>query len=128
MGVARYLKEQRVDVRTVIVEPEGSVIKGGEPGPHKTEGIGMEFLPEFMDRSYFDDVYTISDREAFHYVKELAAKEGLLVGSSSGAAFAAALCEAKRAETGTNVVVVFPDSSERYLSQRIYQFEQGEDV
>lgn len=128
MGVARYLKERRPDVRTVIVEPEGSVINGGEPGPHRTEGIGMEFLPPFMDRSYFDDIYTISDREAFDNVKQLALKEGLLVGSSSGAAFAAAMREAERAAVGSNIVVIFPDSSERYLSQQIYQFEQGEDV
>lgn len=127
MGVARYLKEQRADVRTVIVEPEGSVIGGGEPGPHRTEGIGMEFLPAFMDRSYFDEVYTISDREAFGYVEQLAVKEGLLVGSSSGAAFAAAMREAERAEAGSNIVVVFPDSSERYLSQQIYSVEQGEE-
>lgn len=127
MGVARYLKEQRQDVRTVIVEPEGSIINGGEPGPHKTEGIGMEFLPDYMDRSYFDEIYTIADREAFRYVKELAEREGLLVGSSSGAAFAAALRESERAEPGSNIVVIFPDSSERYLSQHIYEFEQGED-
>lgn len=124
MGVARYLKEQKPDARTVIVEPEGSVLKGGEPGPHKTEGIGMEFLPEYMDRSYFDEIYTITDREAFHYVKELAVREGLLVGSSSGAAFAAALREAKAAEKGTRIAVIFPDSSERYLSQDIYHFEE----
>lgn len=128
MGVARYLKEQRADVRTVIVEPEGSVIQGGEPGPHRTEGIGMEFLPEYMDRSYFDNVHTISDEDAFHYVEALAKKEGLLVGSSSGAAFAAALREAARANSGTNIAVIFPDSSERYLSQHIYSFEKGEDV
>jgi len=127
MGAARYLKEQRQDIRTVIVEPEGSILNGGEPGPHKTEGIGMEFLPEYMDRSYFDAVYTISDREAFHYVKELALKEGLLVGSSSGAAFAAALREAEKATSGKSIVVIFPDSSERYLSQDIYEFEEKED-
>lgn len=127
MGVARYLKEQRKDVRTVIVEPEGSILNGGEPGPHKTEGIGMEFLPEYMDRSYFDDIYTIPDRQAFRYVKELAEREGLLVGSSSGAAFAAALREAEKADAGSNIAVIFPDSSERYLSQHIYEFEQGED-
>lgn len=129
MGVARYLKEQRRDIRTVIVEPEGSILNGGEPGPHRTEGIGMEFLPEYMDRSYFDEIYTIPDEEAFHYVKELALYEGLLVGSSSGAAFAAALKEAERAsEKGSRIAVIFPDSSERYLSQRIYEFEQGEDA
>ncbi|MDF2683508.1 MAG: cysK [Brevibacillus sp.] len=121
MGVARYLKEQNSSVKTVIVEPEGSILNGGEPGPHKTEGIGMEFLPPFMDTSYFDAIYTILDTESFELVKQLAAKEGMLVGSSAGAAMAAALREAKEAAPGTNIVVLFADSSERYLSKKIYQ-------
>lgn len=121
MGAARYLKEQNSQIKTVIVEPEGSILNGGEPGPHKTEGIGMEFLPPFMDKRYFEAIHTITDEEAFQYVKELAAREGLLVGSSSGAAFAAALKEAREAKPGTNIVTIFPDSSERYLSKKIYQ-------
>ncbi|KQL46104.1 cysteine synthase [Brevibacillus choshinensis] len=121
MGVARYLKEQNPSVKTVIVEPEGSIVNGGEPGPHKTEGIGMEFLPPFMDTSYFDAIHTIMDTEAFDLVKQLAAKEGMLVGSSAGAAMAAALREAKEAAPGTNIVILFADSSERYLSKKIYQ-------
>ncbi|TLS39310.1 PLP-dependent cysteine synthase family protein [Pseudalkalibacillus caeni] len=121
MGTARYLKEQNKQVRTVIVEPEGSILNGGESGPHKTEGIGMEFLPDYMDPSYFDAIHTITDRVAFLRVKELAKKEGLLVGSSSGAALEAALLEAKQATPGTNIVTIFPDSSERYLSKKIYQ-------
>ncbi|MED4755210.1 cysteine synthase A [Brevibacillus choshinensis] len=121
MGVARYLKEQNPLVKTVIVEPEGSILNGGEPGPHKTEGIGMEFLPPFMDTSYFDAIHTIMDKEAFDLVKQLAAKEGMLVGSSAGAAMAAALREAKEATPGTNIVILFADSSERYLSKKIYQ-------
>ncbi|MGM0844685.1 MAG: PLP-dependent cysteine synthase family protein [Bacillota bacterium] len=121
MGTAQYLKEKNSLVRTVIVEPEGSILNGGESGPHKTEGIGMEFLPSYMDTDYFDEIYTIMDEEAFKAVKELALKEGLLVASSSGAAFAAALKEAEKAEEGTNIVTIFPDSSERYLSQGIYE-------
>lgn len=121
MGAARYLKEQNPNVKTVIVEPEGSILNGGESGPHKTEGIGMEFLPPFMDTSYFDAIHTIVDVEAFDLVKQLAAKEGMLVGSSAGAAMAAALREAKEAAPGTNIVVLFADSSERYLSKKIYQ-------
>ncbi|UFJ39672.1 cysteine synthase A [Brevibacillus humidisoli] len=121
MGAARYLKGKNPAVKTVIVEPEGSILNGGEPGPHKAEGIGMEFLPVFMDTTYFDAIYTIEDVESFDLVKQLAAKEGLLVGSSSGAAMAAALREAKQAEPGTNIVTIFPDSSERYLSKKIYQ-------
>ncbi|WP_289136866.1 cysteine synthase A [uncultured Brevibacillus sp.] len=121
MGVARYLKEQNPAIKTVIVEPEGSILNGGESGPHKTEGIGMEFLPPFMDTSYFDSIHTILDVDAFELVKQLAAKAGMLVGSSAGAAMAAALREAKEAAPGTNIVVLFADSSERYLSKKIYQ-------
>jgi O-acetylserine dependent cystathionine beta-synthase len=74
-----------------------------------------------MDTSYFDSIYTIQDEDAFRRVKELAKKEGLLVGSSSGAAFHAALLEAENAKPGTNIVTVFPDSSERYLSKKIFE-------
>ncbi|MCT2535771.1 cysteine synthase family protein [Aquibacillus koreensis] len=122
MGTARYLKEQNANVKTAIVEPEGSIIAGGESGPHETEGIGMEFLPDYMDPEYFDSIHTVTDKNAFLYVKELARKEGLLVGSSSGAAMYAALEEAKAAKPGTNIVTIFPDSSERYLSKNIYEF------
>lgn len=121
MGTSRYLKEKNPAIKTVIVEPEGSILNGGQPGPHKTEGIGMEFLPPFMDPSYFDAIHTIPDVEAFDWVKQLAAKEGMLIGSSAGAAMAAAMREAKEAKPGTNIVVMFPDSSERYLSKKIYQ-------
>ncbi|MBB5354615.1 O-acetylserine dependent cystathionine beta-synthase [Anoxybacillus mongoliensis] len=121
MGTAQFLKEKNAQIKTVIVEPEGSILNGGAPGPHRTEGIGMEFLPPYMDTSYFDAIHTILDDDAFRRVKELAQKEGLLVGSSSGAAFHAALLEAEQAEEGTNIVVVFPDSSERYLSKHIYE-------
>ncbi|OCA91192.1 cysteine synthase [Bacillus sp. FJAT-27225] len=121
MGTARYLKDQNKNVKTVIVEPEGSILNGGKSGPHKTEGIGMEFLPDYMDRSYFDAIHTVLDTDAFRLVKELAAQEGLLVGSSSGAAMHAALLEAENASPGTNIVVIFPDGSERYLSKKIYE-------
>ncbi|WP_146550636.1 PLP-dependent cysteine synthase family protein [Rummeliibacillus suwonensis] len=121
MGTARYLKEKNPNIKTVIVEPEGSILNGGKPGSHKTEGTGMEFLPVFMDKAYFNSIHTIPDEEAFHLVKELARKEGLLVGSSSGSAFAAALREAAISPKGTNIVVIFPDSSDRYLSKKIYQ-------
>ncbi|MGD6899001.1 PLP-dependent cysteine synthase family protein [Bacillus infantis] len=121
MGTARYLREQNPDIKTVIVEPEGSILNGGESGPHKTEGIGMEFLPDYMDEAYFSSIHTVLDEEAFRRVKEAAEKEGLLVGSSSGAALHAALAEARDAGPGTNIVMVFPDSSERYLSKKIYE-------
>lgn len=120
MGTSRYLKAQNQAIKTVIVEPEGSILNGGESGPHKTEGIGMELIPPFMDTQYFDAIHTITDKEAFAAVRELAQKEGLLVGSSSGAAFIAALREAESAEPGSHIATVFADSSERYLSQDIY--------
>ncbi|WP_165996850.1 cysteine synthase family protein [Bacillus sp. Cs-700] len=121
MGTARYLKEQNSSVKTVIVEPEGSILSGGQSGPHKTEGIGMEFLPDYMDDAYFDSIHTVTDDVAFKRVRELAEKEGLLVGSSSGAALEAALIEAQQALPGTNIATIFPDSSERYLSKKIYE-------
>ena len=120
MGTARYLKSKKQAVKTVIVEPEGSILNGGPSGPHLTEGIGMEFLPDYMDENYFEAIHTITDKEAFMAVRELAKNEGLLVGSSSGAAYVAALREAKAARPGSHIVTVFADSSERYMSQDIY--------
>jgi len=121
MGTARYLKEQKPSTKMVIVEPEGSILNGGEAGPHRTEGIGMEFIPSYMDPDYFDAIHTVPDEDAFRAVKELTQKEGLLVASSSGSAFVAAMKEAQQAKPGTNIVTVFPDSSERYLSTGIYE-------
>ncbi|MCM3666153.1 cysteine synthase family protein [Mesobacillus subterraneus] len=121
MGTARFLKEKNPMIKTVIVEPEGSILNGGQSVPHKTEGIGMEFLPDYMDSNYFDEIHTIFDQDAFERVKELAAKEGILAASSSGAALHAALIEAHKAPPGTNIVTVFPDGSERYLSKKIYE-------
>jgi len=121
MGTARYLKERNPGIRTVIVEPQGSILGGGEAGSHKTEGIGVEKLAPFMDTSYFDAIHTVSDEFAFEKVKQLAQREGLLAGSSSGAAMHAALTEAEQASPGSVIVTVFPDSSERYLSKRIYE-------
>lgn len=120
MGSANYFKKHKPQVKTVIVEPAGSIIAGGELGPHETEGIGMEFLPEYMNRDYMDAIHTVSDKDAFRLVGELAEKEGLLVGSSSGAAMYAALEEAKNAKPGSTIVTIFPDSSDRYLSKGIY--------
>lgn len=120
-GTAKYLKEQSPTIRTVVVEPEGSILGGGESGPHETEGIGMEFIPEFMKEELIDDVHTISDKDAFYYTKELAKRAGLFVGSSSGAAFAGAIKEAQHLPEGSTVVTVFPDSSDRYLSKQIYK-------
>lgn len=121
MGTSRFLKEKNPEIKTVIIEPEGSILNGGAPGPHKTEGIGMEFIPEYMDPAYFDQIYTVSDEAAFRSVKEAAVKAGLLIGSSSGAALSGAIEETAKAITGSHIVVVFPDGSERYLSKMIYE-------
>lgn len=121
MGTSTFLKERNAHVKTVIVEPVGSILNGGTAGSHVTEGIGMEFLPTFMDQSYFDAIHTISDEDAFAQLRALSRQEGLLVGSSSGAAFFAALKEAEIAKEGSHIVTIFPDSSERYLSQNVYQ-------
>ena len=126
MGTSRYLKEQNTLVKTVIVEPIGSILNGGAASSHATEGIGMEFLPTFMDRSYFDAIHTVSDEDAFFQLQALAKEEGLLVGSSSGAAFAAALKEAEIAKEGSHIVTIFPDSSERYLSKNVYELFKEE--
>lgn len=120
-GAARYLKEQNPRLSACIVEPTGSVLRGGQVGPHKTEGIGVEYIYPTLDMSLVDVIYTVTDEDAFGMVKELAVREGCLVGSSSGAAFWAALQEAAKHPAGTNIVVIFPDSSERYLSKQIYQ-------
>ncbi|SFD63498.1 O-acetylserine dependent cystathionine beta-synthase [Bacillus sp. OV194] len=121
MGTAQYLKEKKSEIKTVIVEPEGSILNGGQSGPHKTEGIGMEFLPGYMDSSYFQAIHTVSDVDAFNRVKELAQKEGILAASSSGAALHAALLEAETAPAGSSIVTIFPDGSDRYLSKKIYE-------
>lgn len=120
-GCAAYLKEQHPALKTIVVEPEGSILNGGDPGPHRTEGIGLEFIPDYMESALFDEIYTVSDDDAFQMVKEAAEKEGVLIGSSSGAALYAALEEAKKAAPGTVIVTIFPDSSERYLSKGIYE-------
>lgn len=120
MGSANFFKKHKPSIKAVIVEPKGSIIAGGVPGPHETEGIGMEFLPEYMNRDYMDAIHTVSDADAFRLVSELAEKEGLLVGSSSGAAMYAALEEAKVAKPGSTIVTIFPDGSDRYLSKDIY--------
>lgn len=126
MGTSIYLKKQKESIKTVIVEPVGSILNGGESGSHVTEGIGMEFLPDFMDTSYFNAIHTVTDEDAFQQLRALSKKEGLLVGSSSGAAFHAALKEAEVAKEGSHIVTIFPDSSERYLSQHVYEIFKEE--
>lgn len=118
-GVARYLKEQRPSLQVVLVEPQGSVFGGGAAGPHRTEGIGNEFVPEALDMSLVDRIETVPDEEAFAACAELGRSHGLLVGSSSGAAYVGALRIAREMTRGS-IATIFPDSSERYLSCGIY--------
>ncbi len=120
-GVARYLKEKSPAVLGVVVETQGSVYGGGQPGPHKVEGIGASFIPETFDRSVCDEVIAVSDDDAFGMVKQLAAKEGVLAGSSGGAAVFASLQVAARLGTGKRVATIIPDSAERYLSKKIFE-------
>lgn len=120
-GVARFLKERLPGVYAVAVETQGSILGGGPPGPHKVEGIGASFIPKNFDRSVCDEVMMVTDDQAFGMVKDLAAKEGVLGGSSAGAAVYAALELAKRLGTGKRVVTIIPDSAERYLSKKIFE-------
>jgi cysteine synthase len=120
-GVARYLKEKLPRVHTVAVETQGSVLCGGEVGPHKVEGIGVSFIPKTFDRSVCDEVMMVTDDEAFETVKMLAAREGVLAGSSGGAAVFGAVTLAKRLKPGQRVVTIIPDSAERYLSKKIFE-------
>ena len=120
-GVARYLKQKLPEVWTVAVETEGSVLGGGPPGPHKVEGIGASFIPKNFDGSVCDEIMMVNDENAFNTVKELAAKEGVLSGSSGGANVFAAFEVAQRLGRGKRVVTIIPDSAERYLSKKIFE-------
>jgi len=120
-GVARFLKEKLPRVHAVAVETQGSILCGGEPGPHKVEGIGVSFIPKTFDRGVCDEVMMVTDENAFDTVKSLATKEGVLAGSSGGAAAYAALQVAKRLGAGKRVVTIIPDSAERYLSKKIFE-------
>ncbi|HEX3660888.1 MAG TPA: cysteine synthase A [Acidobacteriaceae bacterium] len=120
-GIARFLKEKNPGILTVAVETEGSILQGGTPGPHKVEGIGVHFVPKTFDRSVADEIIAVSDRDAFATVKALAAQEGLLAGSSSGAMIHAALQIAQRLGPGKRVATLIPDSAERYLSKKIFE-------
>jgi len=126
-GVGEVLKELKPSVQIVVVEPADSpVISGGNPGPHKIQGIGPGFIPDVLNRSVIDEIFTVSNNDAFETSRQLARTEGLLVGISSGAATYAALQVAKRPENkGKTIVVILPDTGERYLSTVLYQFEES---
>jgi len=120
-GVARYVKEHLPQVYAAVVETQGSILGGGKPGPHKVEGIGASFIPRNFDRSVCDEVMMVTDEQAFGMVKRLAGEEGVLSGSSGGAAVYASLELARRLGSGKRVVTIIPDSAERYLSKKIFE-------
>lgn len=116
-GVARFLKAKDPTIYCVAVETNGSVLQGGEPGPHEVEGIGVSFVPDTFDRGVCDEIVMVHDDDSFATAKRIAAAEGLLVGGSAGGNAWAALRVARRLGPGKRVVTVFPDTAERYLSK-----------
>ena len=125
-GTGRYLKEHNPDVQVIAVEPKSSpVLNGGQSGPHKIQGIGAGFVPKTYDAGVIDEVIDVDNDDAIRTGRELAQQEGLLVGISSGAAaFAAAQVAARPENKGKRVVVLLPDTGERYLSTVLYAFEE----
>ncbi len=124
-GVGEVLKQRNPHVKIVAVEPfDSPVISGGKPGPHKIQGIGAGFIPAILNTGIIDDIVLVKNEDALRTGRILARTEGLIVGISSGAAVYAALQLAEREENkGKRIVVILPDTGERYLSTLLYQFE-----
>lgn len=122
-GVGRYLKQQNANIKVVAVEPLSSpVLSKGESGPHKIQGIGAGFVPNTLDTKIYDEVVTISNEDAFEYGRMMGKVEGILIGISSGAALKAAIDLAKKEENkNKNIVVLLPDTGDRYLSTALYE-------
>ncbi|MCH5264185.1 MAG: pyridoxal-phosphate dependent enzyme, partial [Lachnospiraceae bacterium] len=125
-GVGKYLKEQNPNIKIIAVEPKSSpVLNGGQSGPHKIQGIGAGFVPNTYNADIVDEVFDVENDDAIRTGRQLAQQEGLLVGISSGAAAYAATQIAKRPENkGKKIVVLLPDTGERYLSTVLYAFEE----
>ncbi|MBQ8813991.1 MAG: cysteine synthase A [Lachnospiraceae bacterium] len=122
-GTGEYLKEKNPDIRIVAVEPAGSpVLSGGKPGPHGLQGIGGGFVPEVLNTAIYDEIITVTDEQACETARRIGREEGVLVGISSGAAAWAALEVAKRPENaGRTIVVLLPDTGDRYLSTELFK-------
>ncbi|MBR1687786.1 MAG: cysteine synthase A [Prevotella sp.] len=121
-GVGEVLRSRKRDIKIVGVEPQGSaVLSGGKPGPHKLQGIGAGFIPGVLNTRVYDEIIRVRDEEAYEAARQLARREGLLAGVSSGAALVAAIRIAQRIENeGKQIVVLLPDTGERYLSTKLY--------
>jgi cysteine synthase A len=120
-GVGEVLKKHNAKIKIIAVEPKtSSVLSGGKPGPHMIQGIGAGFIPEVVNREIFDEVIPVDDRESYQMAKRLSREEGIFAGISCGAACLGALQVAKVLGPGKTVVVIFPDSGERYLSLEPY--------
>jgi cysteine synthase A len=124
-GAGEVLKEKFPNLHIVAVEPkDSSILSGGQPGPHKIQGLGAGFVPEILNTEIYDEVAAVSTEEAFESARRLAREEGILGGISSGAAVHVALEQAKRLGKGKKVVAIIPSNGERYLSTPLYQFEE----
>ncbi len=122
-GIAEMIKQKKPSFKAVAVEPADSpILSGGNPGPHKIQGIGAGFIPEVLNTSIIDEIITVTNDEAFEIARKLARTEGILCGISSGAAMAAALKLAQKKETkGKRLVVILPSTGERYISTELFQ-------
>jgi cysteine synthase A len=122
-GIGQVLKARKPSIQMIAVEPEESpILNGGQPGPHKIQGLGANFVPEVLDTSIYDEVIDVNVTTAVEYARRAATEEGLLIGISGGAAFAAAAQVAKRPENkGKTIVVVAPDFGERYISTLLFE-------
>lgn len=123
-GVGKVLKEKYPSIQIVAIEPEGSpVLSGGEPGPHKLQGLGAGFVPDTLNTNIYDEIVKIGNETAMETSRRVAKEEGILAGISSGAAIYAAIEKAKELGKGKTVVTVLPSNGERYLSTPLYSFE-----